>query len=365
MRRDATSLIALLLAAIAVAGCGPAAGADKAGGGSVTHGPVVLTLANSSVALSDVPPVEYFVNRVEQLSGGRLVIRVLGSAGPVAPTREATIVRDVAARRFDLGWVGSRVFDKLGIGAFRALSAPMLIDTYPLERAVLASPIPARMLAAVRPLGVTPMGLFGEDLRVPIGVTRPILGPADWRGIHFGTWPSGAQEQAIRALGATPVEDGGVNRNVDILGGRIVGFELDVRRLYTDVGVTIAPYIAVNVHLWPLFDVLIANPGVLASLTGRERTWLREAASDAQRISVTIAQANTARFLHDACRLGARFRTATNAQLAALRRAFAPVYAELVKEPETSMNLREIEQLRRATQPGRSPAVPTHCPASP
>ena len=128
---------------------------------------------------------------------------------------------------------------------------------------------------------------------------------------------------------------------------------------------TIAPYIAVNVHLWPLFDVLIANPGVTESLTGRERAWLREAASDAQRISVTIAQANTARFLNDACRLGARFRTATNAQLAALRRAFAPVYAELGREPETTMNLREIEQLRRATQPVWSPAIPTHCPASP
>jgi len=115
------------------------------------------------------------------------------------------------------------VFDKLGIGAFRALSAPMLIDTYPLEPQCWRA---RSRLACWRPSVrsvVTPMGLFGEDLRVPIGVTRPILGPADCAGSISGTWPSGAQEQAIRALGATPVEDGGVNRNVDILSGRIAG----------------------------------------------------------------------------------------------------------------------------------------------
>lgn len=45
----------------------------------------------------------------------------------------------------DLAWVRTQVFETLGVESFQALTAPMLIDSYPLEQ-VLASDIPGRML---------------------------------------------------------------------------------------------------------------------------------------------------------------------------------------------------------------------------
>jgi hypothetical protein len=34
----------------------------------------------------------------------------------------------IGAGKVDLGWVGTRVFDTLGVASFQAVTAPMLID---------------------------------------------------------------------------------------------------------------------------------------------------------------------------------------------------------------------------------------------
>src|SRR5262249_40273024 len=139
------------------------------------------------------------------LSGGTLRIRMMNSWGDYAPGAEAQLVRAVAAGTVDLGWAGSRVFDTVGTRSWQALSAPMLIDSYPLENAVLRSGMPGRMLAGLGKWGGGGVGVGGDRPRLPFRAHRPLLAPVDWRGASFGTYLSGVQEQAIRALGATPL----------------------------------------------------------------------------------------------------------------------------------------------------------------
>ena len=210
----------------------------------------MLRLASTS-SLAEVPPVAYFVRRVEQLSHGALQIRVSDDWGNSAPDAEVQVVRAVASGTVDLGWAGSRVFDSIGVSSFGALSAPMLIDSYPLEKAVLASAIPDQMLAGLGRVGVGGLALLGDPLRVPISVQHPLLAPADWHGVGFGTLRSGVQEAVVRALGAVPVEAFGVYRDRYLQSGKIQAFELDFPRYVRDVGGTRAPYVAANVHLGP------------------------------------------------------------------------------------------------------------------
>ena len=172
----------------------------------------MLRLASTS-SLAEVPSVAYFVRRVERLSHGTLQIRVSDDWGNSAPDAEVQVVRAVASGTVDLGWAGSRVFDSIGVSSFGALSAPMLIDSYPLERAMLASAIPDQMLAGLGLVGVGGLALLGDPLVVPISVQHPLLAPADWRGVGFGTSRSGVQEAVVRALGAVPVEAFGVYRD--------------------------------------------------------------------------------------------------------------------------------------------------------
>jgi TRAP-type C4-dicarboxylate transport system substrate-binding protein len=259
MRGKATALLALILASAVAPGCAGAPPGDKAGGPG--GGPVVLRLASTYGSLDAIPAVQEFIRRVGALSGGTVQIQVISQWGEWAPDAEARVVRAAAAGTVDLGWAGSRVFDTIGVPGLRALSAPMLIDSYPLENAVLRSAMPGRMLAGLASVHVTGLGVLGEGLRLPISARRPLLAPADWRGVSFGTYRSRVQEQAIRALGATPVVAFGPVRRHHLASGQIQGFELDPGRYADLAGLTAgARYVTANVALWPQFDVLIASP---------------------------------------------------------------------------------------------------------
>jgi TRAP-type C4-dicarboxylate transport system substrate-binding protein len=124
------------IAAIMAAACtGGTGGGDKAGG---PGDPLVFRMANASewdTELIFTPAVEYFVQRVRELSGGRIRIDVVDRWGDFSPDAEQQVVRDVSTGAVDLGWPGTRVFDTLGVDRFQALTAPMLIDSYALEDA--------------------------------------------------------------------------------------------------------------------------------------------------------------------------------------------------------------------------------------
>jgi TRAP-type C4-dicarboxylate transport system substrate-binding protein len=360
MRRGkAGALLALALVAAAAAGCSATAGGDKAGGPA--GGPVVLRMASTS---SDPPPpVADFIRRVRVLTDGAVQVTVINQWGDYAPSDEAQVVHAVAAGTVDLGWAGSEVFDTVGMPGLRALSAPMLIDSHPLENAVLQSGLPSRMLAGLSRVHVTGLAVLGDGLRHPVAVRRPLLAPADWQGLSIGTYRSGVQEQAIRALGATPVVAFGPYRTHDLATGTIQGFELDKPRYVHNVPVPSARYVTTNVALWPLFDVLFANPARLASLTAQQRAWLQRAAQETVAHSASLMAGQDGSYIKQACALGARFATATPADLAALRRAFTPVYRSLEADPQASAFIRQIQALKKATPPGPVPAIPAGCAA--
>jgi TRAP-type C4-dicarboxylate transport system substrate-binding protein len=362
-RAKAGCLLALALAAAAASGCTASAVGDKAGAAAPPVGPVVLRMAGASSDPSDAPPVADFIRRIGVLSRGTIRIQLINQLGLYAPSAEAQVVHTVAAGQADLGWTASRMFDTLGVQALAALSAPMLIDSYPLENAVLKTAIPARMLAGLRPVHVTGLAVLGDALRHPIAVRRPLLAPADWRGLSIGTNPSGLQEQAIRALGATPVVTFGPNRTHDLAVGRIQAFEFDVSRYARDV-LTRGAYVTANVTLWPQFDVLFANPARLASLTGQQRAWIRQAAQQAADGSVSLIDEQDSSSIKSVCALDVRFATATPADLAALRRSLAVVYQNLEHDPLTSTFIRQIQQLKQSVPPGPAPGIPAGCAAT-
>src|SRR3984957_19316586 len=178
----------VILASACASGVG---GANKAGG---VNQPVVLRMADVNADLAGTPEMQYFAQRVSDLSRGEMSIKVTYEVGGLAMNAEQQVVKDVADGSFDVGFTGTSVFDTLGVTSFQALSAPMLIDNYPLENAVIRSSLPAKMMAGLAKLDVTGLAVLGDGLRKPIGVQHPILSLADWKGITFGTYLSKAQQ---------------------------------------------------------------------------------------------------------------------------------------------------------------------------
>src|SRR5215467_6021891 len=239
--------------------------------------------------------------------------------GEDRPGGEQQVVRSVAAGKYDFGVVGTRVFDPLGVNSFQALTAPMLIDSYPLERAVIGSGIPAQMMRSLGTLQVTGLGILADGLRKPIAVRKPLLGPADWRGVTFAAFRSRESAQAIRALGATPSDAWGTPLNHGLVNGTIDGFEknLLIYRLHPELW-KLAGYVTANVNLWPQALAVIGNPARLARLTSQQSGWLTQAVQDAAAASTGLIDGD-AGLLPGLCASGTRFADASHADLAALQ----------------------------------------------
>jgi TRAP-type C4-dicarboxylate transport system substrate-binding protein len=348
--------------AILAAGCtGGAALGDKAGGGG---GPVVLRMASTGTNSGYSPAIEYFLQRVKELSAGDLSIDVVYGWGNFSPDAERQSILDVAAGTADLTAAGPRVFDTMGVNSFRALTAPMLIDSYPVEDAVVASGIPGEMLAGLEKVGVTGLGVLGGSLNKPIAVEGPLLGPADWQGVTFETYLSQTQAQAIQALGAQSTNVLGAGLDAGLQSGQIQGFSKGLLVYSINGTERLAPYVTANVNLWPGMQVLLANPGRLSRLSEQQRGLLRQAAQDAVGRSTSLVE-HEDQIVADVCQAGARLSNASQTDLTALRQAFVPVYSSLEEDPQTKSFIARIEALKQSTAAGAPLAIPVGCTGSP
>jgi TRAP-type transport system periplasmic protein len=363
IRGRPTLIGALAATAIVAAACGAGtSGGDKAGGAGE---PVILRMADTGSSLTSnlsyVPAVEAFVRRVTELSAGHLRIDLADTPGDSAPDAEQQVVRDVAAGKADVAGVGARAFDTLDVTSFQALQAPMLIDSYALQDAVIKSAIPSQMLDGLKTLGLSGLGMVGGGMLKPIA-KRPLVSLADWHGITFEAYRSQVGADAIRALGATPTDTlAGLNDGLD--DGSIQGYARSLLTYQLNGNEDRAPFVTANVSLWPNMIVLLANPASLARLTDEQRGWLHQAAADAAAGSRNLVDRDD-QILTAVCGLGAHAANASDADLAALRQAFDPVYAGLEQDPQTKSFIEQIETLKQSLPVSAPLSIPAGCSAS-
>jgi TRAP-type C4-dicarboxylate transport system substrate-binding protein len=354
-RTAGTAVLAAILLAALAPGCG-SGDATKAGKAD-TPSRVVLRAAG----FDEVPAAEYFRKRVAQLSHGALRVEIVDSWDNLKADREQHWVSLVADGTADLGWVNTWAFDTLGVTSFRALTAPMLVDSYPLEQAVLASDIPAKMLPGLAALEVTGLALLADELRKPVAVKQPLLRAAGWRDVKVSIARSRVKADALDGLGAVPVPVGWDDQPALLRSGTVQATETNLRR-YSIQGLDFyAPYVTQNVNLWPGVIALIANPDRLARLSDDQRAWLDQAAKEAAVRATGLVERAEPPLLASLCKRGARFAMASPAQLAALRDAFAPALQRLDRDPETKAFLNQIRRLKRSTPDAAVHVVPRAC----
>ena len=128
---------------------------DKAGG-TAARKTIVLRLAIGT----DSTEVGGFGSEVSRLSGDTVrVVAVPGwRLGQVS--FEHGVIADVKSGKVDLGAVASRAWDEDGVTSFRALGAPLLIDSYALQQRVLSSTMVGEMLAGLRTTGLVGLGVL-------------------------------------------------------------------------------------------------------------------------------------------------------------------------------------------------------------
>jgi TRAP-type C4-dicarboxylate transport system substrate-binding protein len=358
MRRAyAAGLLATVLASVTAAGCSSghrSSAADKAGG---SNAPTVLRLAVSdSVDQPDSPTARDFAARVAKLSHGALRVQItFQAAGDKIAEVEPRTVRMVRAGRFDLGFVGARAWDELGVTSFEALQAPFLITRYPLLDRVVTSGIAREMLDGLRSQNVIGLALMPDELRHPVGLEHPLVSLADFAGARVRIQPSRVTNSLMRNLGAIPVEVSNAKIGSAIGHRRVGGEELSLGNAPTPSTVT------ANVTFFGKALTLFAGKQSYKRLSGHQREMLMEAAK--QTLQQVIATSPTESALTAGfCRQsGARIVLASKRQLAVLVRASQPVYTELERNPETRSFIARIRRLRATTPAPSPPVIPHGC----
>jgi hypothetical protein len=230
------------------------------------------------------------------------------------------------------------------VKSFQALLAPFLVDGLELERHVLEGPIGTRMLAAVAPLDLVGLAIVPGSLRYPLGVTRALAGPEDYRGATIGIRPSGLEKATFAALGARTRF---YRSGPDSL-ARLDGANQDLTTIATNHYELQARTLTTNVAFWPKALVIVMNQKTFKALTPAQQSALRRAGRAAVAPHLAELRADPQGWLVNVCP-GSRLRLvmASPADRAALRRAVEPVYRELRRDPLTRTLIAQIRRLRR------------------
>jgi TRAP-type C4-dicarboxylate transport system substrate-binding protein len=351
--------VTVLAAAACAAGCAGLTH-DRAGGSRPAK-PVVLTLASHDTGAD----AREWIAAVQRLSGGSVRIAQRPDWRDREVDYERHTIDDLRSGKVDLALIPARAYDTLGVRSFQALLAPLLVDSYPVERAVLTSHVPDRMLAGVAPLGVVGVAALPGTLQHVLSMTAPLLRPVDYaihplKGWEIGVRPSRLTTATFRALGdrtvaVAPGDDTRRFYSVEQSASEIVAFH------YQDVtqGMTLPR----NITFWPRVMTVAMNRDAYGRLSASQRRALVGAGSASIGPSVQRIERADTHAMRSFCRVRpfhqqVRLVTATPTDLRLTRRALRPVYAGLMRDPASAAEIRAIRSIRGATRP--PPAV--HCP---
>ena len=345
-----TWILALLVASSAAAGgCSLGGDSDKAGGERNPEA-IVLSLANHEESSLDL---DEFARELDRLSNGSLQIRFRNRWRESDVDYEPLTIEDVRDGKADLAKISARAFDVVGVRSLQPYVAPFAVDSYALQREVLHSGLPERMLGGVERLDLVGIALLPGELRKPVGVSRPLVSPADYRGATIATRLSELGLRTFRALGATgkAIVPGSDTSSFD-------GLETDITGLQDDYGG--APRtLTANVNLWPRALVIVMNRDAYERLSDDQREALRAAGRAAIDSALQHIREREREALGIVCRRAEPIlRSATRSQLDALRTATSSLTRNLERDPQTRDSVREIGAMRAEVEPEPAPACP-------
>lgn len=349
MRETSTRVLLATTAAVLLGALGAGCsldeddGGDKAGGSSA---PTVLRLAAADDAdQPDARFVRRFASQVSKLSGGSLRVHVVwDAAGQQSPGYEARISRLVKDGEFELGWMGARSWDRLGVTSFQALQAPFLVTDHALLGRIAAGPLGTRMLAGLDGEDFVGLALVPDRLRYPFGAQHALASLDDFAGARVRVFPSRATDALIRALGATPVHISGDDVSTAVRNREMDGTEAALGTNSPDEGEN---FLTTNLALFPKTLTLFAGRDTYDQLDDEERAVIRRAARQTAAYAAAHPLSET-QLMRDFCEAGPAVAavSASRADVAALRRAAQPVYAELERDPRTRELIAAIRELK-------------------
>jgi len=204
------------------------------------------------------------------------------------------------------------------------------------------------------------LALLPGELRRPVGLTRALAAPGDYRGARVYTREGKVAAATLEALGAQPAHGtletwfeavDGAEAHLGALRGEPEVARQDAR-------------ITSNVVLWAQPSTIVMNKEALKDLSDDQQRALREASAEA--IDERNREASNLRDedLQVVCGMGPKLVEATPAQREALKAAVEPVYQMIERSPGNAEAIAQIRELKGDAEPDTVSCRATSEPAS-
>ncbi|WP_428938438.1 TRAP transporter substrate-binding protein [Fontivita pretiosa] len=275
---------------------------NAAGSGAATSMARTLTLAHS---LDPSHPVhqamEYMARRVEELSNGRLRITIYHSGQLGA---ETDCLEQLQAGSLDITKVSTSPLESF-VPEMAVFSMPYVFRDGEHFWRVLQSPLGQRLLQAGQNANVHGLCYYDAGARSYYTVDRPVLSPADLRGMKIRVQKSKTAMDMVQAMGGlpTPIAWGEL---YSALQQRMVdGAENNPPSLYTSRHYEVARHYALDEHTRTPDIVLIAQ-STWKSLDPAQQRILQQAADESSRFQRELWKQKTAESIQAMEKLGVK-----------------------------------------------------------
>jgi hypothetical protein len=225
---------------------------------------------------------------------------------------------------------------------------------------VLKSEVAERALAGTEEIGMIGLALLPGELRRPVGLTRALAAPEDYRGARVYTREGKVAAATLEAFGAQPAH-GPTEKWFEGVDGTEV--HLGAVRGQPEVARQDAR-ITSNVVLWAQPTAIVMNKGSFDELSGDQQRALREASAEAFDERNREASNLRDEDLQVVCGMDPKLVEATPSQREALEAAVEPVYQMIERSPGNAEAIAQIRELKGDAEPDTVDCGGTSEPAS-
>jgi C4-dicarboxylate-binding protein DctP len=219
-------------------------------------------------------------------------------------------------------------FGPLGVREFEVFDLPFILPNKAALRKVCDGPLGTKLMKLLEPKGIVGLAYWDNGFKV-MSANKPLLMPADFRGLKMRIQSSKVLEAQMRALGAIPQVMAFSEVYQALATGVVDGTENPPSNEYTQKMHEVQKYTILSDHGYVGYAVIV-NKRFWDGLPADIRAALTKAIKEATDFTNEIAQKENDEALEEIRKSGkSQLVTLTAEQKAAWRKALEPVYAEM------------------------------------
>ena len=310
------------------------------GGPALAQSPTVIKF--SHVVAPDTPKGKgslKFKELAEKYTNGKVVVEVYPNSQLYKDNEELQALQLGAVQMLAPSLAK---FGPLGVREFEVFDLPFILPNKAALRKVCDGPLGAKLMKLLEPKGIVGLAYWDNGFK-DMSANKPLLMPADFRGLKMRIQSSKVLEAQMRALGAIPQVMAFSEVYQALATGVVDGTENPPSNEYTQKMHEVQKYTTLSEHGYVGYAV-ITNKRFWDGLPADIRAALTKAMNEATAFANDIAQKENDEALEEIRKSGkSQIITLTAEQKAAWRKALEPVYTEMASRVGKDI-LAEFEQ---------------------